>query len=208
MAGYEGMNQAGWRHSVVDYIRANALPADKFGHQPRLYAWACRIGEGLDYDDDVLFAAAWMHDLGVFLGHRPGDPEQLKHWDHVPYTIARTRELLSSWGFPAEKLAGVSEAIRTHQSQDEPATLEATLLRDADMLEQLGAVGALRAFVKVGRDTRYGTFSSVVPVLRRAIEELPGKLRMESSRRLAAQRVEALRAFLEAIEGEAGELLY
>jgi uncharacterized protein len=47
-----------------------------------------RLGEGMEYDD-ILFAAAWMHELGVFLGHRLRDPVELADWDHVPYTIAR-----------------------------------------------------------------------------------------------------------------------
>jgi len=198
----------GWRESVVEYIRAEARPADKFGHQPRLYALACKVGVGMDFDDDTVFAAAWMHDLGVFLGHRPEDPDQLARWDHVPYTIARSRELLAGWGFPAEKLEGVAEAIRTHQPQDDPVTTEAILLRDADFLEQLGAIGALRALVKIGRDSRYPTYSSVIPVLRRAVEELPGKLRTTNAKQLAAPRVERLRVFLAAIEEEAGRLLY
>ena len=76
-----------WRKSVVYYIRREAQPEDKFGHQPRLYALAKTIGQDMDYDDDVLFASAWMHDLGVFSGHRPQDIEQLSGWDHVPDTI-------------------------------------------------------------------------------------------------------------------------
>ena len=199
---------AGWRESVMAYIRAEALPVDKYGHQPRLYALACRVGEGTVFDDDILFAAAWMHDLGVFLGHRPDDPDQLARWDHVPYTITRARELLAGWEFPEEKLEGVAEAIRTHQPKDEPVTAEAVLLRDADMLEQLGAVGALRALVKVGRDTRFPTYSDVVPVLRRAVDVLPGKLRTEAAQQLAAPRVELLRRLLAAIEDEAGAMLY
>ena len=107
------MTTPSWRASVVAYIRAEAARVDKFGHQPRLYALASRIADGEDCDDDVLFAAAWMHDLGVFLGHRPADPIELARWDHVPYTIARSRELLTAWGFPAEKLEAVAEAIRT-----------------------------------------------------------------------------------------------
>ena len=198
----------GCRESVVDYIRGEAQPVDKFGHQPRLYALACRLGEGLQFDDDVLFAAAWMHDLGVFLGHRPRDPAELARWDHVPYTFERTRELLTGWGFPLAKLDAVAEAIRTHQPQDEPATLDAVLLRDADLLEQMGAIGALRALVKIGRDSRYPTFSSVLPVMRRAVEELPGKLRTESGQRLAAQRIQTLKMLIAAIEEEAGGLLH
>ena len=112
---------SGWRESVVDYIRAQALPVDKFGHQPRLYALAMQVGQGTDYDDDILFAAAWMHDLGVFIGHRPQDSAELASWNHVPYTIARTRELLAGWGFPAEKLEGVAEAIRTRVGNGRPA---------------------------------------------------------------------------------------
>jgi len=202
------VTEAGWRASVVDFIRAEAQPVDKFGHMPRLYALAAQLGRDIDYDDDILFAAAWMHDLGVFLGHRPQDPDQLARWDHVPYTIARARNLLPAWGFPASKLDAVAETIRTHQPQDEPVLIEAILLRDADILEQLGAIGALRALAKIGRDTRYSTFSSVLPVLRRAVEQLPGKLRLSRARGLAEPRVALLRAFIASIEEEAGERLH
>jgi len=196
-----------WRDSVVAYIRAEATPVDKFGHQPRLYALARQIGAGGVYDDDVLFASAWMHDLGVFLGHRPADPVALAAWDHVPYTIARSTELLRLWGFPEEKLERVAEAIRTHQPKDEAVLPEAVVLRDADILEQLGAIGALRALVKVGRDTRYATYSDVVPVLERALETLPGKLRLERSREMARSRISALSGLLAAIWEEAGDWL-
>jgi uncharacterized protein len=149
-----------------------------------------------------------MHDLGVFLGHRPSDPEELARWNHVPYTIARCRELLPQWGFPAAKLDAVAEAIRTHQPHDNPVTTEGIILRDADLLEQLGAVGALRALVKVGRDTRYPSYSQVIPVLSRAIERLPQQIRLERTRQLAEAKIAALSAFLKAIDLEAGEMLY
>jgi uncharacterized protein len=202
------MTVSAWRQSVMAYIRAEAQPVDKYGHQPRLYALATAVGKGTEYDDDIVFAAAWMHDLGVYLGHRPRDVKELTRWNHVPYTIARSRELLDAMGFPHNKLDGVSEAIRTHQPQDDPSTIEATILRDADILEQLGAIGVVRAMVKVGRDTRYSTFSSVIPVLRKAVEELPAKLRLPTARTLAEPRIAALTAFLAAITSEAGDLLY
>jgi uncharacterized protein len=201
------MTAMDWRESVIAYIRAEAQPEDKFGHMPRLYALARKLGQGMEFDDDVVFAAAWMHDIGVFLGHRPRDPEELARWDHVPYTIDRTRELLPSWGFPAQKLDAVAEVIRTHQPKDSPVLIEAVLLRDADILEQMGAVGLLRAAAKVGRDTRFCTFSSLLPVLRRAAEHLPRQLHLSQSRGLAAQRANLTRAILSAIENEAGDLL-
>jgi uncharacterized protein len=202
------MTETNWRELVVAYIRNEALPVDKFGHQPRLYALAVRLAEGMEYDDDILFAAAWMHDLGVFLGHRPRDPAELADWDHLPYTVARMRALLPDLGFPAGKIEAVAETIQTHKPQDEPASVEAVLLRDADILEQLGAIGALRALVKVGRDTRFPTFSSALPVLRRAVEDLPGQLRLESARKLAVPRVALLGSLVAGLEDEAGELLF
>ncbi len=202
------MTTAAWRDSVVAYIRAETLPVDKYGHMPRLYALASSLGQGLQHDDDVLFASAWMHDLGVFIGHRPEDPAELLAWDSVPYTIARSRELLPAWGFPVEKLDAVEQVILTHQPKDEPVLIEAVLLRDADILEQLGAIGALRALVKIGRDSRFPTYSSVMPVLRRAVDYLPGRLRLESAQTLAAPRVQLLQTLIAAIESEAGELLF
>ena len=199
---------SGWRESVVAYIRAEARPEDKYGHMPRLYALAVKIGDGMEYDDEVLFAAAWMHDLGVFLGHRPEDPAELARWDHIPYTVARTRELLPAWGFPAEKLDAVADAIETHQAKDKPTRIEGILLRDADILEQLGAMGLMRAVVKVGRDSRFPTFSSVLPVLRRAVNQLPDELHLTPSRELAESRIVLLNTVITALEQEAGQLLF
>jgi uncharacterized protein len=119
-----------------------------------------------------------------------------------------SRELLREWGFPETKLGAVVKAIQTHQPKDEPETPEAVALRDADILEQLGAIGALRALVKVGRDTRYRFYSDVIPVLERAVHELPAKLRTKRAQRLAATRVRVLQELLEAIEAEAGKLLF
>jgi len=197
-----------WRSSVVEYIRREARPVDKLGHQPRLYALTCGIGEGMTYDDDVVFAAVWMHDLGVFVGHRPEDPIALATWDNVVYAIEKSPDILRESGFPQEKIAAVIEAIRTHQPHQDPQSLEATILRDADILEQLGAIGILRAVSKVGRDTRFSTFSSVVPALQKAVDTLPLLLRLEPAKLLALPRVEVLQQFLNAVQAEAGTDLH
>ena len=202
------MTDSAWRNRVMAYIRTEAKPVDKFGHQPRLYALASRIAEGEGCDDDVLFASAWMHDLGVFEGHRPSDPAELAVWDHVPYTIAKSRELLKDWNFPKEKLQAVAEVIRSHQPKDEAVLPEAIVLRDADILEQLGAIGALRAIVKVGRDTRYASYSDVIAVLERARNGVPNQLRLPQSRELAKGKVQTLISLLAAIRDEAEDLLY
>jgi uncharacterized protein len=197
-----------WRECLACVIERQARPVEKYGHQPRLYALTRAIGEGLVYDDDVVFAAAWLHDLGVFTGHRPEEAEALSRWDHVVYAVAEAPGILAECGFPVEKVAAVVECIAHHQPKDEPLTMESTILREADMLEQLGAVGILRTVCKVGRDTRFHTFTDAVKALERAVETLPGMMRLATTRALAEERVRVHREWLEAVRLEAGQMLF
>lgn len=202
------MNQPAYRQAIADYVRAQAKPQDKFSHQPRLYKLARRVADGRPYDDDVLYAAAWLHDLGVFIGHRPEDLAALAKWDHIAYASEVVPKLLEQFGFPAEKIPATIEAIRTHLPSGKPTTFEGTLLRDADILEQLGAIGTLRMVSKVGRDTRYLVLGDPVRTLRQSLEKLPSQIELPSTRKLAESRIKVLRAFVEAAEAEAdgGEL--
>jgi uncharacterized protein len=197
-----------FRDQLEQYLRREAAPEHKYSHQPRLYALTQQIAVNtnptLTYDDDIVYAAAFLHDLGVFIGHRPENPEQLKQWDHVTYTCDRAPELLSSFGFPPEKIEAVLTCIREHQPQDAPQSFEATLLRDADILEQLGAIGILRTAAKLGSDTRFHRFSDVRNSLQRALDTLPAQIRLDAARTMAVPRLVILRGFLTALEEEAG----
>jgi uncharacterized protein len=199
--------EAPYRAHLRSFLKTNANPPHKYGHQPRLYLLSQQIGEGQLYDDDVVFAAAWLHDLGVFIGHRPEDPGLLRRWDHVAYTTTKTPALLTSMSFPPEKIPAVLEVIRTHQPHDMARTIEAVIVRDADILEQLGAIGVLRTASKLGSDNRFTMFQDAQQSLARALEELPKKIQLETTKRLAEPRIAALQAFLEALESESqGEL--
>jgi uncharacterized protein len=192
-----------FRSRLAEYVSSQALPVDKLGHQPRLYALTQLIGQGMSYDDDVVYAAAWLHDLGVFIGHRPEDPEALSRWDNVIYAMKQAPAALARCGFPATKVAPVVEAIRTHQPHLTPTSVEAAILRDADILEQLGAIGILRVVAKVGRDTRYATFTAAAGTLRKALSDLPGRLRLDTAKALAQPKIDLLESFLRAVDNEA-----
>jgi uncharacterized protein len=197
-----------FRSWLAEYVRAQALPVDKLGHQPRLYALTQLVGQGLVYDDDVVYAAAWLHDLGVFIGHRPEDPVQLARWDNVTYAMKQAPAVLLQAGFPTTKVAQVVEAMRTHQPHMNPSTIEGTILHDADILEQLGAIGILRVAAKIGRDTRYPTFTDAAATLRKALTELPGKLHLDAAKTLARPKIALLEGFLQGVDQEAHGALY
>jgi uncharacterized protein len=144
-----------------------------------------------------------MHDLGVFIGHRPESLAKLAKWDHVAYASKEVPKLLKRFGFPHEKIPAVLETIRTHLPSAKPTSFEGTLLRDADILEQLGAITVLRTVSKVGCDTRFGTFADALALLARNAKELPGQLKLKSARQLAKPRLKILREFLRAAQFEA-----
>jgi uncharacterized protein len=197
------MSQAGYRAALAQYIREQAKPPDKFSHQPRLYRLAAELGDGQPFDDDVLYAAAWLHDLGVFVGHRPEDPIELSKWDNVAYAVQKAPEVLNRFGFPAQKIPAVLDTIRAHLPSSNPTSFEGILLRDADILEQLGAIAVLRTVSKVGRDTRFIRFGDALAVLARNLDQLPGKLQLDSSRSRGRARIATLSNFLKASAEEA-----
>jgi uncharacterized protein len=200
------MPQTDFRKAIIEYIRLQAQPPEKFSHQPRLYRLAVQLAEGRPFDDDVLFASAWLHDLGVFTGHRPEDPVALAAWDNTAYAMKESPGALKDLGFPIAKIPAVVECIRAHLPSAKPATLEGVILRDADILEQLGAIAVMRTVCKIGRDTRFVTFKDAISSLRRSLEQLPGQLELPAAKGLAKPRIQTLENFLAAVLSESGDV--
>jgi uncharacterized protein len=200
-----------WRTQLDHYLRTEANPTYKYSHQPRLYALTQHITALTTptptYDDDIVFAAAYLHDLGVFIGHRPEDPTSLAQWDHIAYACDRAPALLTFIHFPTEKIPAVLACIREHLPNATPHSFEATLLRDADILEQFGAIGILRTSAKLGSDTRFHHLSDVRDSLRHTLQTLPPHILLQATRTLVAPRIATLESFLIALEAEAGEHL-
>ncbi len=196
-------SETSFRSAIEAYIRQHALPVDKYSHQPRLYALAFSLAQSanLSFDDEILHAAVWLHDLGVFEGHRPDSPELLAKWDNVAYACQVLPALLQSWHFPSEKIPAVIDCIRQHAAPCRPDSPEAILLHDADLLEQLGAVGVMRTLCKIGRDTRYDTHGKAVAVLVSALN-LPDFLLLPEAKALAEPRIATLQQFIHSLADE------
>jgi uncharacterized protein len=194
-----------YREFLKKLVTQEARPAHKFGHQPRLYELCTQIGAGVAYDDDVVFAAVWLHDLGVFEGNRPSDPDELQRWDHVAYAVKRATDLLPATDFPQQKIPQVLKVVEEHQPRDTPTSSEAVIVRDADILEQLGAIAVLRTAAKLGNDTRFVHFADAKNYLRRQLNDLPGRLQLPRAKELALGRQKLLSDFLDALEAEAGD---
>jgi HD superfamily phosphodiesterase len=108
--------------------------ASGYEHSYRVYHLARELGEDLDYDEEILHAACFLHDIEMASGH----PES---------SAAKARAILQETGFRPGKIQGVYSAILEHMPGGEAVEPEGKLLHDANLLDTLGAVGMARLSV-------------------------------------------------------------
>lgn len=127
-------------------------PTHDWHHVERVVANAETLAARTDrpVDEEVLLAAAWLHDVGR---KRESDGEIA---DHAEWGAAEARRLLAEQGARDETVDAVAHCIRAHRfSNDvEPDSIEAELLSDADNLDAIGAVGLARTFAYAGEHGR------------------------------------------------------
>jgi uncharacterized protein len=124
-------------------------PAHGFDHIERVVHLACRLALAEGADEEIVFAAALLHDAQD-PACSPASPDaSLEHRQthhHASASFARKVLLAENW--QEERIARVEHCIRSHRFRDPsepPATLEARVLFDADKLDAIGATGAARA---------------------------------------------------------------
>jgi uncharacterized protein len=150
-------------------------------HTRRLLHLISIIGEGLTYNEDALWVAAYLHDWG---GYSPWSQEGV---DHALRSRQVAEPFLNERGYPAEFAALVLECIEFHHCPDPARSLEAQLLCDADQLDFLGVVGVLRDFSKNARDLRKG-----YEISKKRRATLADKLLLPKSREIAARRIQQM----------------
>jgi uncharacterized protein len=141
-------SDAGWRETVRQFAAQHFKhPAWGYSHSVRDYelAKALAAADHVTLDDDVLFAAAYLHDMAAFA---PWDREK-EGIDHADEGARVVDTVLMNTGFPSAKIAAVRNAIRTHMFDRKPVGAEALYLHDADALDWLGAIGVARVMALV-----------------------------------------------------------
>lgn len=187
-----------WRERLISFARQHDHPAWGIAHSERIYRLALTLCEGqAEVDDDALFAAAYLHDVGAFAAFRE---DGVDHAERAHTLIPR---LLADFGFPAEKAIAVQAIARGHMFSARPAPrVEAVALHDADTLDFLGAVGIARLLAIVRLSDWTPDLRSAVERIERFARELPACLYTPRARLIAAARVRETEAFLSALADE------
>ncbi|HNR02062.1 MAG TPA: HD domain-containing protein [Anaerolineaceae bacterium] len=124
------------------YINTDAV--HDFSHIERVYRMARRLAQAEGADLEIVSAAALLHDAD---GTTPGSDVRREHHLRSADFAAL---ILKDEGWPEERIQAVQHCIRAHRYRDDrepPETIEARVLFDADKLDVLGAIGAVRTVV-------------------------------------------------------------
>jgi uncharacterized protein len=192
-----------WRAAVRQFAQENLRhPAWGASHSLRDYELAKQLAatDNVKLDDDVLFAAAYLHDVAAFPAFRkPGV-------DHQDEAARIVDSLLKDTGFPMAKIDAVRGAIRTHMFPRDPVGAEALYLHDADALDWLGAIGVARVFGVVAPDGGSTNGPEAAAWLQKNLVEVPPRIISRAGKALAVERVRQLEEFLRTLRAQSSDL--
>jgi uncharacterized protein len=188
-------------------------PAHDWEHIKRVYRLALRIAEQENADTFIVGMAALMHDIG----HLSTDTSL----HHADLSISMADELLLAYDVSAATREAILHAIEAHSFSlgIEPRTLEAKVVRDADRLDSLGAIGILRWAITgtVRRTGETQTYHPDDPFAKwHALDDrlymldhfftkllkLDGTMATQTGRALAQERTAFMRAYLDEFRKE------
>ena len=183
-------------------------------HVGRVYQLAEYITIQEGGDRFIVGMAALMHDLGRTATHYVDS-------HHADLSVEIARELMQSYHVSREKQEAILHAIVAHSFSRgvEPQTLEASIVRDADRLDGLGAMGIMRWAITgtVRRTERTLPYNPLDPFgEKRTLDDqlymldhfyikllkLGESMTTETGRALARQRTDFMRAYLDELRRE------
>ncbi len=184
-------------------------------HVKRVYTLAMSIAEQEGANRFIAGMAALLHDLGRL------SEDTTKH--HADLSTSLAAELLLPYQLAPETREAILHAITAHSFSrgTEPYTLEAGIVRDADRLDSLGAIGILRWAVTgtIRRTPQTQAYHPDDPFAEQhelddkmymlnhfftKLLRLPEGMFTKTGRGMAVQRVAFMRAYLEELKEELG----
>lgn len=161
-------------------------------HTGRILNIVSLIDEGLNYNRDVVWVSAHLHDWGAY-------PKWVKGGvDHTIRSKQVAEEFLMAEGCKEDFICHVLECIEYHHGSNETRSVESQLLIDADAIDFMGVVGVLREFSTKPREMRKAVESA-----KNRMEKNMKFIRFEQSKKIAEERIKRAEILLAEFEEEA-----
>ena len=190
---------AGWRDKVTAFAAENfKQPAWGFSHSQRDYdlAKSLAAADHVTLDDDVIFAAAYLHDMAAF------DKWADEKKEHGAVAAEKIDLVLGGTDFPKAKLDAVREACRGHMFDQPAKSAEARYLHDADALDWLGAIGVARLIALVDPKGGKPTGPDIVKGIEMNMKNVPKGVLTPAGKARVAPLLAEEKNFLDALKRE------
>lgn len=136
-----------WESRFEEFVGQDcADAAHGLCHIRRVVAAARELAAPEDARREAVIPAAWLHDCVAL----PKDDPRRERASSI--SARKAGEFLRGCGYPEAEIPEIEHAIEAHSFSAglEPLTPEAKVVRDADRLDALGAVGIARALMLGG----------------------------------------------------------
>jgi 5'-deoxynucleotidase YfbR-like HD superfamily hydrolase len=123
------------RRSKADRIHLKRYlsgPDYRWQHTLRVAQFGRVIAENESAEVEIVVAACLLHDLAWF------DTKAETSREHGRVGAEKARPLVASLGYPTEEIEKICYAVASHVDVDNPTTLEAKILSDADNIDRFG----------------------------------------------------------------------
>jgi len=180
-------------------------PAWGINHCRRVYDMSMKLAdaEKTEVDEEALFAAAYLHDMGAF------QPYKELEIDHADRSEQLCEEELLRMKFPVLKIPLVKEIIKHHMFYAVSGkSFESAVFRDADILDFMGVIGITRILSIVGLDDWTPDLISAVDLIKKLSLELQDLLFTSEGKKIGAVRKAEMEEYLKALSEETEELKY
>jgi HD superfamily phosphodiesterase len=132
------------KKELLDFMSKAPMPTpthDEY-HVIRVLEYAKELSKGLNFDEDILVASVYFHDLGRHYPEGSGK--------HGGLSAKYAKPILEKIKFPKDKIFPVLEAIKLHDEASDPSerkSVESQILYDSDKLDFSGETGIARWLV-------------------------------------------------------------
>jgi len=189
-----------WKIIIYQFSKEN-LQHSAWGisHYERNYLLAKNIAklENIKIDEDVLFATAFLHDIGVF------KPYVVDGEEHSKTATDNIESILRPSGFPMEKIKEVNDSIMSHMFYAQVSENDtAQIFHDADTLDFLGSIGIARIISLTTRDDWATDLNTAITTIEKFNRVLPEKLIFKSSKEIANKRINETAFFIQSLKAE------
>ncbi|MFB0560947.1 MAG: HD domain-containing protein [Candidatus Lokiarchaeia archaeon] len=186
-----------WEEVIREYIKKSLSgeSGHDYEHTIRVYNMCIRLAELEGADVEILKAASLLHDIA-----RPA--EATIGISHSIKGAEMAKNILKETNFPEPKIDNVCKVIKSHRFTEgiEPQEIEEMILRDADRLDALGAIGIARAFIFGGKNGR--SLKESVKHFHEKLLQLKEGMYTVSAYNISVERHKFMEQFLDRLQKE------